>query len=492
MQAEMESSGHSKGIAAFGLAAVLLALSMGAIAAFDSGIALVLALAGVLLALAIIVLRYPFWGMMLLVWGVPFHTLMLAGLVSLGSIPEPAIDAFKFWRVALVILLLLALFQKGQHTYRVTWLDVSIGLFIGVEAVYLLLPTGAPSWSAKLFALQTDSTFLLFYLLGRLFPYSYRQFRRIVLSIVALGWATAALALLERLFFPGWLFRLGAYFAYLGKDISRHLPAQFYTFIGGTPMQRPGSIYLNPIEFSFAAVVSLALTWGLGLHSAYRPTRRLWLGLLLLLAALSLALSRGAILGVAVGLGFVVLIRPRMPRWFLLAAGGLVVLAAILFAVLRLDQLLLDTIQVAEPSAAAHLERWRLSLETIEQAPLGLGLGSTGPAALRFIGRDALVSESWYFQIAIEMGIPTGLLFVLIMALLVWQGIRIWNVMPDRFLRGVVLGFVAATMALITASLFLHTWAYDAVAFPFWMLAGLIMQLPARTRLADWLPKSGQ
>jgi hypothetical protein len=463
----------------------LLAVVAGAAASLRFDVALLLLLVSVVVGLASLIWWRPFLGIMILVWLAPLHSLMLAGMVSVPAIPRAGLEAFKLWRVALALLLLMRAWWPTRRWPRVTWLDIAIGLFILVEIVFLFLPPG-PGLTVRLFAIQFDSLFFAFYFLGRFFPYTYRQFRWIVGSLVAIGVLAGLFALIEVTVFRDFLFRLRPYFAYLGSEVTRRLPTQFYSFIGGVAVQRPGSLYLNPIEFSFALLLPLLLVWALGLYNAYRPARRLWLALLVMLGGLAFALSRSAFIGLALGLGLVLLARQRMPRWFLALLVVLLLAATVVAGVLRLDRFLLDTINVAEPSARGHLSRWQQSLETMQEAPLGLGLGSIGPVARRFVDRDALINESWYFQIASEMGIPAGLLFALIMLLLIVQSLLIWPTMPDRFLRATVLGVAGAATALSITALFLHTWSYDAAAIPFWLLAGLVIQLPERVRSPDW------
>ncbi len=470
---------------AYLVAGLLIAAALGGLASLSVEASLVSLLGLVILGLVALIWRRPFLGVLALIWLVPFHSLLLATLVTFTALPRAGLEAFKLWRMGILLLLLLRMVWSTRRRPRITWLDLAIGLFFLVEMVFLLLPLGS-GLTVRLFAIQFDSLFLVFYFLGRLFPYTYRQFRWLVGSLVIVGTLAALWAVIEATVFPDFLFRFRPYFAYLGKELGRDLPTQFYTFVGGTAVQRPGSLYLNPIEFSFALLVPLSLTWALGIYNAHRPARHLWSALLVMLGGLLLALSRSAALGLATGLGLVVLLRQRIPRWFLILIAVLLLSAATLAAVLRLDLLLVDTINIAEPSAQGHLLRWQRSMQTMQEAPLGLGLGSIGPVARRFVDDEALINESWYFQIATEMGIPTGLLFGLIMTLLIWQSLRIWPTLPDRFLRATVLGFAAAAAALSVTALFLHTWSYDAVAFPFWLLAGLVIQLPERIGDANW------
>jgi hypothetical protein len=470
---------------AYLVAGVLLAVAAGAVASLSIEAVLLLLLGVVVVAVTALMWWRPFLGVLALIWLVPFHSLMLANLVPVSAVPRAGLEAFKLWKVGIVLLLLLRIGASSRRRLRIAWLDVAIALFLVVEIVFLLLPLG-PELPVRLFAIQFDSLFFIFYFLGRLFPYTYRQFRWIVGSLVAIGTLAALFAVIEVTVFPDFLFHFRPYFAYLGTEVGARLPIQFYTFIGGIAVQRPGSLYMNPIEFSFALLVPLSLTWAMGIYNAYRPARRLWPPLLLMLGGLVLALSRSTLVGLALGLGLVVLLRQRMPRWFLILIAVLLLSAFAVAAVLRLDQLLLDTIHLAEPSAQGHLSRWQQSLETMQEAPLGLGLGSIGPVARRFVDSQALINESWYFQIATEMGIPTGLLFALIMILLIGQSLLIWPTLPDRFLRATALGFAGAAAALSFTALFLHTWSYDAAAFPFWLLAGLVIQLPERIRNPGW------
>ncbi len=469
------------------LLSVLLALALGGLASLFPEAALLVPVAVLVACLVVWIWRRPFVGVLVLLWIGPFHSLMLAVMVTALSVPSAGLEVFKWWKLGIVLLLLLRISWVGRPRLRITWLDVAIGLFFVVEIVFLLLPLG-PEPTIRLFAIQFDSLFLVFYFLGRLFPYTYRQFRSIVWSLVAIGLLAAVFALTEATFLSGFLFRFRPYFAYLGKEVGAYLPTQFYTFIGGAAVQRPGSLYLNPVEFSFALIVPLSLTWSYGLYSVYQPVRRVLLALLTMAGGLLLAMSRSAILGLACGLGLAFLLRKRIPRRFLILIVVLLLLAIGVAIALRLDQLVLDTINLAEPSAQGHWTRWQQSVEAMWEAPLGLGLGSVGPVARRFVDSEALINESWYFQIATEMGIPTGLLFALVMVLLVWQSLLIWPRVRDRFLRATVLGFAGAAIALSVTALFLHTWSYDAAAFPFWLLAGLLIQLPERLRVPGWLP----
>jgi hypothetical protein len=91
----------------------------------------------------------------------------------------------------------------------------------------------------------------------------------------------------------------------------------------------------------------------------------------------------------------------------------------------------------------------------------GSGLGTAGPAVLKY--GDGFVSESWYLQLALELGIfGLGLWLALIVTLVV----RLWR----EHQEGLMLGLIGVSIAAI----FLHTWADNpALAITLFVLIGM-------------------
>ena len=91
----------------------------------------------------------------------------------------------------------------------------------------------------------------------------------------------------------------------------------------------------------------------------------------------------------------------------------------------------------------------------------GSGLGTAGPAVIKY--GDGFVSESWYLQLALELGIlGLGLWIALIVTLIV----RMWR----EHQEGLMLGLIGVSIAAI----FLHTWADNpALATTLFLLIGV-------------------
>jgi hypothetical protein len=151
-----------------------------------------------------------------------------------------------------------------------------------------------------------------------------------------------------------------------------------------------------------------------------------------------------------------------------------------------------------------------LAMENIVRHPLGLGLGSAGPASNRtsdacvflsadgdaswaeghpelcvFLGETQVLpldrvctcpflTENWYLQIGVEMGIAGFLLFFLLIICILLQLARKKNVLLHY-------STFFAFLGVSIAALFLHAWEDSAVAYTLWILtAASLAQAPGR------------
>jgi O-antigen ligase len=162
-------------------------------------------------------------------------------------------------------------------------------------------------------------------------------------------------------------------------------------------------------------------------------------------------------------------------------------------------------------STRGHWDRPLEAIQTIIQHPLGLGLGSAGPASNRvsdacvfleaesdaswardrgelcvFVGgtqmqplnrtcRCPLLPENWYLQIGVELGV-LGFLLYLTLTIMIFRALLSIvrsGVHPSPLLHAAFLAFFGISIA----ALFLHAWEDSALAYSLWMLVG--MALPA-------------
>lgn len=157
-----------------------------------------------------------------------------------------------------------------------------------------------------------------------------------------------------------------------------------------------------------------------------------------------------------------------------------------------------------------HIERVQEGFVTMIEHPLGLGLGSAGPASNRvsdpcltfdagsdiswakdrddlclFVGgvqmqpspevktcKCAFLPENWYVQVGVELGVIGFVLFLVLVGKLLVSGFW-FLVRRDYVGSAVFLSFLGISIA----SLFLHAWEDSAVAYTVWGVVGIVMSV---------------
>lgn len=98
---------------------------------------------------------------------------------------------------------------------------------------------------------------------------------------------------------------------------------------------------------------------------------------------------------------------------------------------------------------------------SLDKLILGGGIGTAGPAALKY--GDGIVSESWYLQLVLELGLVGLIIWIW---LIVDLAMKLWR----RGNGGLLYGL----LALSISALFLHTWADNpAISISIFLLVGL-------------------
>lgn len=104
------------------------------------------------------------------------------------------------------------------------------------------------------------------------------------------------------------------------------------------------------------------------------------------------------------------------------------------------------------------------AVKLVTQEPFGHGLGSAGPAS--FQSSKPIITENWYLQIAFEIGLFGMVLYIIAFASLMYD---FFQARPN-LLAGALL---AATIGILIANAFLHTWADGTISILGFALYGL-------------------
>ena len=428
---------------------------------------------------------------LLLIGLLPLHAFLVTVgtkmLEGSGHAPLPALALWK--EVLLLVILLLAAAEfvvQEQRKIRLDRLDICILVLLALSLLVTALTHG--NWKLYLFGFKYDFVPLVAFAILRRVPWS-EQFRSAAVTVIVVIGGAVALYGLATLALPMSFFRALGY-----SDLhSLYLPGgplAAFQQVGGAGVRRIQSTLSGPNQFG----LWLLLPWSfclvrLSFKESLKNAR-----VLLLLGVIGFALlftfSRTAWLaGLVIAIVFIIRVLPerraRMHFLRLVGAGAmLLVVAAII-----------DPATVVRfASSRDHLLKPLAAAQSILAHPFGQGLGTAGPASNRvsdacvfleagadagwaadrpelcvFVGgkqvqpasracRCPSVTENWYLQIGVELGV---LGFVIFLVLIIFVLLHLTSV-PAVFLP---------FLGISVAGLFLHAWEESAVAYTLWVLA---------------------
>jgi O-antigen ligase len=234
----------------------------------------------------------------------------------------------------------------------------------------------------------------------------------------------------------------------------------------------------NPNDFAFIIGTSLPFAfWLLSSRPALRGVAVLAIGVIS--AAVLLSLSRGAMLGIAAGIAFLVVTDRRRAR-IMLIGGSIAIVGALL--VIRADPAKFQQALFRKEVAAGHnvttrLEAWNAAANLAADHPV-FGIG---PGNFRFYYYEATgnppgteilaVVHDAYLDVAAELG------FLAAFAFLVYLGMSLARLTaavragtgPPGYAQAVRVSLVIAVVAAIFIS--------EQYFLPFWLLGGLATAL---------------
>lgn len=188
--------------------------------------------------------------------------------------------------------------------------------------------------------------------------------------------------------------------------------------------------------------------------------------IILALAALFLTFSRSAYVGIIVAMLLLISnhyhLRPMLKKYWPLLLIPLVLGAAIIF--IKKD------IFLRPGSSSGHLQAFTLGLEQMLTHPLGLGLGTAGPAS--FHSATPLIPENWYLQIGIELGFVGLILFCALMASIAQKLYIQGNQKSAHNYSGTLF---ASFIALAVMAFFLHIYEDAPTNVSFFLLVGTVL-----------------
>lgn len=363
-------------------------------------------------------------------------------------------------------------------------------LILVLISVLLLLAADSPNVGLYALGFKYDFIPLIAFLFLRRMPWSdwfWMNAQRVLLIV---GGIVAAYGIIT-FFLPE------KFFYALGYSDAHSLyqpggPLAAFQQISSTGIRRIQSTMSGPNQLGIWLLIPLSIA-----AAKFVREKRIIVLALILLIALTLTFSRSAWIAAFV-IACVIAWRTLPAKFFAVGAGGVVIIAAI-------ASLLFPSVLIRRISLAGHLERPVQAVRMMMAHPFGLGLGSAGPASNRvsdtcvyldagadaswaknspelciFIGGAQIqpadpctcpfLPENWYLQIGVELGMAGFLLYIVMIAMILWR------------IRKTDVTFLAF-LGISIAALFLHAWEDAAVAYIVWTMVAVTLRVPGISKL---------
>ncbi len=379
--------------------------------------------------------RLPRAALLVLVVGLALHNLAMALLWQAG-VRSTALDIAAAWKeVVLVVAFVAAVWAAGSLP-RLVWADRLAIAYGALVVLYWLLPQswldGGATAKGELYALRHHLLPLGAYALGRFVTLDRVWWRRIGLTIVAVGCGLAAWGLIDVYVVPLQWWRDSGVPDWFSQQLGlsyRCLSGLPENWILNTdeesPVRRLVSTFLSPLATAYTLVVACLLL------AAVRPRRWTVAAGTLAYAGLLWTHTRAAFIALPVGLLVLALLRRSVPTAGLAVAS---VAASVVFVAIfptigpsttytAAELMCLranaaqagvasdDPFSAGESSTSSHLSALRDGIRTVVHHPWGFGLGNSGVSASR-TGVEVKAGESSYT----ELGVDTGVLGLLAFA----------------------------------------------------------------------------
>ncbi|MCZ7589621.1 MAG: O-antigen ligase family protein [Gaiella sp.] len=372
--------------------------------------------------------RLPRVAVLVLVVGLALHNLAMALLWQAG-VRDTALDVVAAWKDGLLLLAAVAALAAAGSIPRLLWAD-RLALAYGAAVVlYWLLPQswldGDATSRGELYALRHHLLPLGAYVLGRLLVLDRAWWRRLGLTLVAVGVGLAAWGLVDVYLVPFQWWRDSGVPDWFSEQLGlayRCLSGLPENWILNTdeesPARRLVSTFLSPLATAYALVVVLLLL------AAVRPRRWTVGAAALVYAGLLWTHTRAAFIALPAALLVLAALR-RSWTPAALAAGSVIVTIAFvaLFPTIgptttyttselaclrehaaREGEASDDPFSTGESSTSSHLRALRDGIHTVARHPWGFGLGNAGVSASR-TGLEPKAGESTYTELGVDAGL---------------------------------------------------------------------------------------
>lgn len=370
------------------------------------------------------------------------------------------VSMWKEFLIALLTILLGAKAVVEKKKPKFDHLDWLILIYIGYGIWHWFI-VSVPLWQF-VWGARYDYVFLWVFLLARHIGFSREQVNFLFKTTLLGGVLSLILGyLIHFVLGPENLTALG-----FRNDWSTWYPGQSLAFcqkIENQELCRMSGTFAGPNQLGAYLVILLPLVymWRKEVKTKLTSRRILRavpaLVYLSALYALLLTYSRGAYIGMLVGAIVLLIYEYKLFKHFKILLVGIFMCAVTALLIFTAS----GDIFLRPESTGEHFSAWMTGVDEIVRHPLGLGLGSAGPASYRTT--TPIIPESWYLQVGIELGFIGLALFI---AVLISIAKKLYKANT---------AILAGFLGILAISFFLHTLEDSAVSLTLFAIIGLAL-----------------
>lgn len=133
--------------------------------------------------------------------------------------------------------------------------------------------------------------------------------------------------------------------------------------------------------------------------------------------------------------------------------------------------------EIVDKSSQRRIEAWKGGMLMIKQKPLfGFGYGLFPYLIPHYAPVRSMDAHNTYILIAVEMGIPALLVFLLVLFIIFINTRRLYVTTKDPFMKALALGFLGTLGGVFVANIFGGRLDSQEMSSYFWILAALIFK----------------
>jgi hypothetical protein len=429
---------------------------------------------------AVLTWRFPAWAAVGLIALVPVNRFLILLVFHFGH-SRSITTLAQLWKD----LLIAVLFLRGldeiimRRRPKLHYVDVMAIAFMVISVLYLFYPgnTGRVGITNRLLGFRADSYFMLAYFVGRFITFERRHVRWLLLSLLP-GTALVAVIAGAQFAAPDWfnrLFERLSFSAFInGQGGIGEVDVIRNRGISGVSLPRASSLLLGDLALAFFSILALAVAAAL-LFTARSARARFgaFVVTILAIASIGFTITRSAAVAAAITLIIMAVLTRRPGRAgavvLVLATSAVVALVSGVVPLRAIDALT----NPHEASVQAHGSAISQGLQIVDEDPMGRGLGTVGTIGQRAFREEAVTTENWYLQIAAEMGLVQGLLFIALSIVVAIEAHKSFRRVRDLALSRLCLAVTAGSIGFFVLGNMLHVWEVLVVSIAFWLLAGV-------------------